>query len=349
MIFVGSIAAVLWGIGMVMGAPTRARWNMIGILMLGVLIVQLVLPQGHPLREATGGDIRLWAMVFGFGGLAFGYRALLRQLRQKAQPANTAKTGTFSDTELSRYARHMMLREVGGPGQKRLKSARVLVVGAGGLGSPALLYLAAAGVGTIGVIDDDTVDQSNLQRQIIHGDPDIGRKKVQSAADNMTRLNPFITLRPYARRLTPETAAELFADYDLVLDGTDNFDTRYLVNATCVALGKPLISAAMTQWEGQISLYHPAAGGPCYECIFPERPAQGLVPSCAEAGVIGPLPGVIGSMMALEAVKWITGAGDGLRGRLMIYDGLYAETRAIRISPRADCPVCGTAHDGLAG
>ncbi len=201
--------------------------------------------------------------------------------------------------------------------------------------------LAAAGVGTIGVIDEDTVEGSNLQRQIIHTDDRIGLPKVQSAAVAMTALNPFVTVRPYQRRLD-EGSAELIADYDLVLDGTDNFDTRYLVNRLCAKAGKPLVSAAITQWEGQISVYDPARGGPCYECVFPERPLPGMVPTCAEAGVAAPLPGVIGSMMAMEAVKHLTGAGEGLRGRLMIFDALYAEARVIGVKKRPDCPVCGS-------
>jgi molybdopterin/thiamine biosynthesis adenylyltransferase len=255
----------------------------------------------------------------------------------------TGPAAPFSEAELTRYARHIILREVGGPGQRKLKAARVLVVGAGGLGAPLLLYLAGAGVGTIGVIDDDEVDGTNLHRQIIHSDARIGMAKVFSAQEAMAALNPFVTIRPYRRRLTDEVAAELFADYDLILDGTDNFDTRYLVNRVAAKLGKPLIAAAITQWEGQISVYDPARGTPCYECIFPERPAPGLVPSCAEAGVIGPLPGVLGSMMAVEAIKAITGAGEGLRGRMLIYDALYAETRQITIRPRPGCAACGGA------
>ncbi|NHX27223.1 molybdopterin-synthase adenylyltransferase MoeB, partial [Escherichia coli] len=251
------------------------------------------------------------------------------------------KQGTFSEAELERYARHIVLREVGGPGQKALKNARVLVIGAGGLGSPALLYLAAAGVGTIGVVDDDVVDASNLQRPIIHSDAKIGVPKVFSAEDSLRALNPFVTVHPYHRRLSEEDARELFADYDLILDGTDNFDTRYMVNRVAVALGKPLISAAITQWEGQISLYHPAGGAPCYQCIFPQAPAPGLAPPCAEAGVMGALPGVVGSMMAVEAIKDITGAGQSLRGRLQIYDALYAENRQVRLKPDPACPVCG--------
>ncbi|MFN5827732.1 MAG: HesA/MoeB/ThiF family protein, partial [Rhodobacterales bacterium] len=208
----------------------------------------------------------------------------------------------------------------------------------------ALLYLAASGAGTIGVIDDDLVETSNLQRQVIHTDARIGLPKVQSASDAMRALNPFIEVRPYQRRLDAALAADLFSDYDLILDGSDNFDTRYLANRTAVALAKPLIAAAITQWEGQISLYHPAGGGPCYECVFPLRPAPGMVPSCAEAGVAAPLPGVLGSMMALEAVKFLTGAGDSLRGRLLLFDGLHGENRSVTLHRRADCPVCGQAR-----
>ena len=342
MMLVLTMMAALWGIGWAMKTPKRLRWGMIAALWAAVILANLVLPEANPLRQTTGGDARVWAVLGVLAALVAGYRRGLAALRSKAEP-EPVKAGAFSDSELDRYARHIMLREVGGPGQRRLKDARVLVVGAGGLGSPALLYLAAAGVGVIGVIDDDQVDGSNLQRQIIHTDQRIGMDKVQSAAVAIKALNPFVSLRPYRRRLDEAIAADLLADYDLVLDGSDNFDTRYLVNKICAAQGKPLISAAITQWEGQISLYDPARGAPCYECVFPVRPAAGMVPSCAEAGVISPLPGVIGAMMAVEAVKQITGAGQGLAGRLMIYDALYAETRVIKIKPRADCPICGAA------
>lgn len=342
MIMVGAMAAVLWIIGIVMKVPYAIRWNMMAILLAGVLMLHVALPDGHPLRMATGGDARLWGMLIGFGFLIWGYRKILSRLKVRAAQAQAepTKTGSFSETELDRYARHIILREVGGVGQKALRDARVLVVGAGGLGAPALQYLAAAGVGTIGVIDDDAVENANLQRQVIHLDRNIGKPKVQSAAEAMKAQNPFVTVRPYHRRLTSEIAADLFADYDVVLDGTDNFDTRYLVNETAVQSQTPLIAAALTQWEGQISLYDPAAGTPCYACVFPTAPDPSLVPSCAEAGVIGPLPGVIGAMMAVEAVKQITGAGDGLGGRLLIYDALYAQTRSIAVKPRSDCAVC---------
>ena len=250
----------------------------------------------------------------------------------------------WTDDQLERYSRHILLPEVGGVGQEKLLAASVLVVGAGGLGAPMLQYLAAAGIGRLGTIDADTVDLSNLQRQVIHTTDQIGRPKVQSAADAMTALNPHVTVRPYHRRFTADIAHDLIADYDLVLDGTDNFTTRYAVNAACATLGVPLIAGALTQWEGQMSLYDPAKGAPCYACVFPDAPDPSLVPSCAEAGVIGPLPGVVGAMMALEAVKEITGAGDGLRGRLMIYDALYAQTRVINAKRREDCAVCTGLH-----
>lgn len=346
MLSVFLLAVGLWALSSVLNVPMRLRVALLAGLWLVVVLITLTLPADAALRIATGGDVRPWLVLALVALLIWGYKVGLRGLRNRvlsrevqASEAN-APTPTFSDAELNRYARHMMLREVGGQGQKRLKQAKVLVIGAGGLGSPALLYLAAAGVGTIGVIDDDDVEGSNLQRQIIHTDARIGMPKVHSAAQQMQALNPFITVRPYHRRLTEDDAATLFAEYDLILDGTDNFGTRALSNKTAVALGKPLISAAITQWEGQISLYDPARGGPCYACVFPERPAPGLVPSCAEAGVIAPLPGVLGTMMALEAVKTLTGAGTSLRGTLLIYDGLYGETRKITTKPRPNCPIC---------
>ena len=333
--------AVLLVAGWIFGLPKRLVWGIVAVLWAAAILAHLLLPADHALTQAIGGDWRAWALPVLIAGLVVAYRAGLDALRQRALPAAPPVAGAFGAAELDRYARHIVLREVGGTGQKKLKAAKVLVVGAGGLGSPALLYLAAAGVGTIGVIDDDIVSNSNLQRQIIHTDARIGEAKVASAAVAMKALNPFVTVRSYNRRLGAEEATALFADYDLILDGSDNFDTRYLVNAACVAAGRPLISAAITQWEGQIGLYDPAHGGPCYQCVFPERPAPGLAPSCAEAGVIAPLPGVIGSLMALEAVKQITGAGAVLRGELLIWDGLWGESRKLSVKRRADCPVCG--------
>lgn len=339
-----ALAFALWILGWVLNTPKRLRWGAIAVLWAAVVLLNLLLPAGHPLREITGGDARVWlAVALGFGAV-LGYRVLLKGLKNRVELAvPVVKPGVFSSGEVERYARHILLREIGGPGQRRLKDAKVLVVGAGGLGAPVLLYLAAAGVGEIGVIDDDTVDPSNLQRQIIHTDQRIGMDKVQSAEIAMRALNPYVVVKPYRRRLD-QASGGLVAEFDLVLDGSDNFDTRYLVNRLCVAAGKPLVAAAITQWEGQLSVYDPAKGSPCYECVFPVRPAPGMVPTCAEAGVAAPLPGVLGSMMAMEAVKLITGAGEPLRGRLLIHDALYAETRVIGVKPRADCAVCGISH-----
>lgn len=335
-------AAAIWGIGHFMGAPRPVRASMIALLYLGVVLAVWLLPADNPLRAALGATLTEWLLVGLFALVVWGYSIVLGKLRRRAH----AKSGTkpkslFSQTEMERYARHIVLRELGGPGQKQLKEARVLVVGAGGLGSPALLYLAAAGVGTIGVIDDDQVENSNLQRQVIHTDASIGMPKVFSAEAAMKAQNPAVHVRPYNRRLTEETAEALISDYDVVLDGTDNFETRYLVNRICVQQKKPLIGAALSQWEGQISTYDPANGAPCYQCIFPEAPALGLAPSCAEAGVLGPLPGVVGAMMAVEAIKVITGAGEDLRGRMQVYDALFGENRTITLKRRADCPTCG--------
>ncbi len=346
MILVFAMAAALWGIGALTRVPAQARWLMIGLLYVAVLGVQVALPEGASLREATGGSAAPWLLLGGFAALVWAYRKGLMAIRARTNPVSAdpppQPAGTFGEVELERYARHIMLREIGGTGQKRLKSAKVLLIGAGGLGSPALMYLAAAGVGTIGVIDDDAVDNSNLQRQVIHTDARIGMPKVFSAEAAMKALNPYVQVRPYHRRLTEEIAADLFDDYDLIIEGTDSLAARRVANAAAVKLGKPLLSAAITQWEGQISLYHPAAGGPCYACVFPEDPAPGLVPTCAEAGVAGPLPGVLGAMLAVEAVKWITGAGEPLSGRMLIYDALYGETRVMSLKQRAGCPVCGS-------
>lgn len=343
MIMVLAMTAALWIIGAVMSAPIKARLTMIAVLFAAVIALHLMLPDGHPLRRATGEDARLWLLLAAFAGIGWAYSKGLKRVRTMAQAKQAAAQpeGTFSDADLTRYARHITLREVGGPGQKALSQAKVLVIGAGGLGSPALLYLAGAGVGTIGVIDGDTVALSNLQRQVIHQDQSIGQPKVFSAQKAMEALNPSIMVKPYNRDLTADMAAELFADYDLVLDGTDSFATRDLVNRAAVTSGTPLISGAISQWEGQVSLFHLASDGPCYACVFPEAPASGLAPSCAEAGVIGPLPGIIGTLMALEAVKWITGAGDTLKGRMLVFDGLYGETRIVAIKRNPTCPVCG--------
>lgn len=243
----------------------------------------------------------------------------------------------FSEAEVERYARHLVLREIGGPGQQKLKAASVLIVGAGGLGAPVALYLAAAGVGRIGLADPDTAALSNLQRQIIYSTADIGRLKVEAAADHMLALNPDIVVETHPVTVTPDNAAALVAGYDLVLDGTDDFATRFAVSQACVATSRTLVSGAIARWTGQVGVF---AGKPCYRCLVPDVPPD--AETCVSVGVVGALGGVIGSMMALEAVKIIAGAGDPLTGRLLIYDALAAETRTVRIGADPECPVCGS-------
>jgi len=242
--------------------------------------------------------------------------------------------------EVRRYSRHLIIPDVGMTGQKRLKNARVLCVGAGGLGSPALLYLAAAGVGTLGIIDFDVVDESNLQRQIIHGQSDVGRSKAQSARDSVLEINPHVNVVLHEERLDSDNAMRIFEPYDLIVDGTDNFATRYLVNDACVLLGKPYVWGSIYRFDGQASVFW-AEHGPCYRCLYPEPPPPGMVPSCAEGGVLGVLCASIGSIQVNEAIKLITGIGEPLVGRLMIYDALEMSYRALPVKKDPECPVCG--------
>lgn len=254
----------------------------------------------------------------------------------------------LTDDQLERYARHILLREIGGVGQKKLLEAKVLVIGAGGLGAPALLYLAAAGVGTLGVVDDDIVSLSNLQRQILFATAEIGEPKIEAAKARLAALNPDCLVETHRLRLTPDNAAGLIAPYDLVLDGCDNFETRFAVNAACVALGKTLVSGAIGEFDGQIAVFKPHATGPdgaalpCYRCFVPEIP-EGAA-SCTEQGVVGALAGVIGTWAALEAVKEIVGFGDSLAGRMVLFDGRSAGTRTVRLKRDPACPACGKDH-----
>ena len=246
----------------------------------------------------------------------------------------------LTNEEIARYSRHLLLPEIGIEGQKKLKAAKVLIVGTGGLGAPLALYLSAAGIGTIGIVDFDFVDESNLQRQIIHGTKDIGRPKVASAKDRMKSINPYINVITHNEALTSKNALDIIADYDIVADGTDNYQTRYLVNDACVFLGKPNVYGSIFQFEGQASVFY-AKEGPCYRCLYPSPPPPGLVPSCAEGGVMGVLPGIVGTIQANEVIKLIVGGGSPLVGRLLIFDAWRMKFRELKLSKEPACPVCG--------
>src|SRR3982074_37215 len=248
---------------------------------------------------------------------------------------------TLSKDEILRYSRHLIMPEVGMEGQQKLKAARVLCIGTGGLGSPLALYLAAAGVGTLGLVDFDVVDYTNLQRQIIHSTADVGRKKLDSAADKLKAINPFVNLRTFDTRLSSENALELFRDFDIIADGTDNFPTRYLVNDACVLTGKPNVYGSIFRFEGQASVFA-TENGPCYRCLYPEPPPPGVVPSCAEGGVLGILPRLLGVIQAPETIKLILRLGDSLVGRLLLVDALGMKFRELKLRKNPDCPVCGT-------
>ena len=254
--------------------------------------------------------------------------------------ANAAGAFGLSHDEILRYSRHLLLPEVGVEGQKQLKRARVLLVGAGGLGSPAALYLAAAGVGTIGVVDSDALDVTNLQRQVLHGTAALGRPKLESAQARLADLNPHVRVVPFATRLTSANALDILRDFDVIVDGSDNFPTRYLVNDACVLLGKPNVYGSIFRFDGYASVFD-ARSGPCYRCLYADPPPPGLVPSCAEGGVLGVLPGVIGSIQALEAIKLVLGAGQSLVGRLLTFDALKLRFREVAVQKDPECPVCG--------
>jgi molybdopterin/thiamine biosynthesis adenylyltransferase/rhodanese-related sulfurtransferase len=248
---------------------------------------------------------------------------------------------TLSNEEIRRYSRHLIMPEFGMQGQRRVKEGSVLLIGAGGLGSPLALYLAAAGVGHIGLVDFDVVDESNLQRQIVHGTSTLGIRKTESAKRRLWDLNPHVEVTTYEEQITSENAFELLRPYDVIVDGTDNFPTRYLTNDASVMLGKPNVYGSIFRFEGQATVFHPKAGGPCYRCLYPEPPPPGLVPSCAEGGVLGVLPGVIGTIQATEAIKLIAGIGEPLIGRLMLYDALAMRFRELKLRRNPECPVCG--------
>jgi adenylyltransferase/sulfurtransferase len=258
----------------------------------------------------------------------------------QVKDTESVSEAVLTNDEILRYSRHLIMPEVGMQGQQKLKAAKVLCIGAGGLGSPLTLYLTAAGVGTLGIVDFDVVDYTNLQRQIIHTTADVGRKKLDSAADKLKAINPFVNLRTFETKLTSANALELFREFDVVADGTDNFPTRYLVNDACVLTGKPNVYGSIFRFEGQASVFA-TEEGPCYRCLYPEPPPPGLVPSCAEGGVLGILPGLVGVIQATETIKLILGAGESLAGRLLLVDALGMKFRELKLRKNPDCPACG--------
>ncbi len=268
--------------------------------------------------------------------IAGGTDVVVEEIEEKVKSRNIR----LSNEEILRYSRHLIMPEVGMEGQKKLKAASVLMIGAGGLGSPLGMYLSAAGVGRLGIVDFDIVDETNLHRQLLHGSNDVGRSKLESAKETIRNINPNVLVETYETRLTSENAFEILKDYDLIVDGTDNFPTRYLVNDACVLLGKPYVYGSIFRFEGQVTVFD-AKNGPCYRCLYPTPPPPGLVPSCAEGGVLGVLPGIIGSLQALEAIKLIIGNGEPLIGRLILFDALKFKTRELKLHKNPDCPICG--------
>ena len=269
-----------------------------------------------------------------------GGRATVTHTSSGALPQH-ANLPDLNKEEIARYSRHLIMPEVGMEGQRKLKAASVLLIGAGGLGSPLGLYLTAAGVGRIGLVDFDVVDYSNLQRQVIHGTKDVGRSKLQSAKDRLADVNPFVQIDTHETTLRSDNALELFEPYDVIIDGTDNFPTRYLTNDASVLLGKPNVYGSIFRFEGQASVFYPRGGGPCYRCLYPDPPPPGLVPSCAEGGVLGILPGIVGLIQAAEAVKLILGEGDSLIGRLLLFNALQMRFRELKLRRDPTCPLCG--------
>ena len=326
------------------GSPAGAARIVRGFLELEIEKIEAD-PEREILVLCAGGTRSLYAahglQQLGYthvGSVAGGFGAWKRA----GLPVDTPKTLTSAERE--RYGRHLTMPEVGEEGQLRLLSSKVLLVGAGGLGSPAAMYLAAAGVGTLGIVDDDVVDRSNLQRQILHTDDRVGTSKVESARTTLESLNPDVRVIGHPVRLTQENVEEIFSGYDLVIDGSDNFPTRYLVNDACVKLGLPNVHGAIFRFDGQVSVFWPGwthGGGPCYRCLFPEPPPAELAPSCADAGVLGVLPGVIGTLEAVEAVKILLGVGEPLVGRLLLYDALKQRFTELKVDRNPDCAWCG--------
>ena len=339
-----SLLIFAWFLAGYLGVSQNLRATYVGILLAGILGALVLIPETHSFSIRMGGWAP-WATISFIFGVVFLFRLFISALRNKSNEiyfADVQEADEFSNHELERYSRHIILRELGGLGQRRIKDSKVLIIGAGGLGAPIIQYLAASGVGTIGIIDHDKVSLSNLQRQVIYLTNQVGEQKVFSAVDAIYKLNSNVNVRPYNRRLNSEIAEEIFSEYDVIVDGTDNFETRYIANAAATTTKKPLVSGALSQWEGQVSVFAPHQGGPCYACVFPTPPKDGLALTCSEGGVFSPLPGVVGSVMAVETLKILSQSGETLLGQMFIYDGLRGESRKIKLKPIKKCPVCSS-------
>ena len=341
---IASISFLLfaWFLTGYLGVSLNLRASGIFIVLIIIVGTLFLIPETNSFSVQMGGWAP-WATISFIFGLTFLFRLFIGVLRKKSNNNHlddANESDEFSNHELERYSRHIILKELGGLGQRRIKDSSVLIIGAGGLGAPVIQYLAASGVGTIGIIDHDKVSLSNLQRQVIYPTKQVGEQKVFSAVDAIYRLNNNVNVRPYNRRLNSEIAEQIFSEYDVVVDGTDNFETRYISNSAAVITKKHLVSGALSQWEGQVSVFAPHKGGPCYACVFPSPPKDGLAVTCSEGGVFSPLPGVIGSVMAVETLKILSHSGNTLSGQMFIYDGLKGESRKIKINPNKKCPIC---------
>ena len=337
-----SFLVLVWLIAKHFGVSQNLRAVSVFMILIFIFGTLFIIPETNSFSIVMGGWAP-WATISFLFCITFLFRLFIDVLRNKSKDvylSDVKEADVFSNHELERYSRHILLKELGGLGQRRIKDSSVLIIGAGGLGAPVIQYLAASGVGTIGIIDDDKVSLSNLQRQVIYPAKQVGEQKVFSAADAIYQLNSNVNVRPYNRRLNSEIAEEIFSEYDVVVDGTDNFETRYISNSAAVITKKYLVSGALSQWEGQVSVFAPHKGGPCYACVFPSPPKVGLALTCSEGGVFSPLPGVIGSVMAVETLKILSHSGNTLLGQLFIYDGLKGESRKIKINPSKKCPIC---------
>ena len=337
-----SFLVFAWFIAGYLGVSQNLRAASVFITLTCILGTLFLIPETNSFSIIMGGWAP-WATISFIFCITFLFRLFINSLRNKSNDVylgDVKEEDEFSNHELERYSRHILLKELGGLGQRRIKDSSVLIIGAGGLGAPVIQYLAASGVGTIGIIDHDKVSLSNLQRQVIYPTKQVGEQKVFSAADAIYQLNSNVNVRPYNRRLNSEIAEEIFSEYDVVVDGTDNFETRYISNSAAVMTKKHLVSGALSQWEGQVSVFAPHEGGPCYACVFPTPPKDDLAVTCSEGGVFSPLPGVIGSVMAVETLKILSHSGNTLLGQMFIYDGLKGESRKIKINPSKKCPIC---------